>query len=265
MLSCDPWDCSPPGSSIHGILQARILSWVAIPFSRGSSWPRDHTCISCISCIGRQILYHWATWEATHTGIIITIRNFTFYHQHVFQGQVSLVLRLTHKQQGMSCTKLLIWTWVYIHQHSMQSLTAEFWPEFPTSSLAIVSSLPVTFPHISCIFMPSFLYLNSFLWAYKTIQSSKSLLLSFLQAPPSQMNDFFSIFLPVAARQYSLYYLVHTSGRVALIIVYLLIYLWLPIPKTLGTHTKKVLTFCRNCVFSNFISPVHWGCIELCI
>ena len=38
---CDPMDCSPPGSSIHGILQARILEWVAISFSRGSSQPRD--------------------------------------------------------------------------------------------------------------------------------------------------------------------------------------------------------------------------------
>ena len=37
---CDPMDCSPPGSSAHGILQARILKWVAIPFSRGSSQPR---------------------------------------------------------------------------------------------------------------------------------------------------------------------------------------------------------------------------------
>ena len=41
--SCDPIDCSPPGSSFHGILQARILEWVAISFSRGSSQPRDRT------------------------------------------------------------------------------------------------------------------------------------------------------------------------------------------------------------------------------
>ena len=54
-------DYSPPGSSIHGILQARILEWVVIPFSRGPSPPRDWTCIFCI---GRQILYHWATSKA---------------------------------------------------------------------------------------------------------------------------------------------------------------------------------------------------------
>ena len=49
---------SPQGSSIHGISQARILKWVAISFSRGSSWLRDQTHVSCI---GRWILYHWAT------------------------------------------------------------------------------------------------------------------------------------------------------------------------------------------------------------
>ena len=43
---CDPMDCSPPGSSVHGILQARIQEWVAIPFSRGSSLPRDQTQVS---------------------------------------------------------------------------------------------------------------------------------------------------------------------------------------------------------------------------
>ena len=46
---CDPTDCSSPGSSVHGILQARILEWVAIPFSRGSSQPRDQTQASCIA------------------------------------------------------------------------------------------------------------------------------------------------------------------------------------------------------------------------
>ena len=51
--------CSPPGSSVHGIPQARILEWVAMPSSRGSSWSRDQTCISHVSCIGRLVLYYW--------------------------------------------------------------------------------------------------------------------------------------------------------------------------------------------------------------
>ena len=53
----DPMDCSSPGSTIHEIFQARILEWVAMPFSRGSSQPRDQTHISYVSCIGRSILY----------------------------------------------------------------------------------------------------------------------------------------------------------------------------------------------------------------
>ena len=61
---CNPMDSSLPGSPVHGILQARILEWVATSSSRGSSWLRDKTCISCTSCIGRQILYHRTTWEA---------------------------------------------------------------------------------------------------------------------------------------------------------------------------------------------------------
>ena len=46
---CHPMDCSPPGSSVHEIFQARILEWVAISFSRGSSQPRDQTWVSCIA------------------------------------------------------------------------------------------------------------------------------------------------------------------------------------------------------------------------
>ena len=52
---CNPMDCSPPGSSVHGIFQERILEQVAIFFSRGSSWAKDQTRISCVSCTGRQI------------------------------------------------------------------------------------------------------------------------------------------------------------------------------------------------------------------
>ena len=53
---CDPMDCSPPGFSIHRILQARILEWVAMLSSRGSSRPRNGTSVSYVSCIGRQVL-----------------------------------------------------------------------------------------------------------------------------------------------------------------------------------------------------------------
>ena len=55
---CGRLDCSSPGSSVHGILQARILEWVATPFSWGSSRPRNWTCVSHVSCIGRWVLFH---------------------------------------------------------------------------------------------------------------------------------------------------------------------------------------------------------------
>ena len=53
--SLKPMDSNPPGSSVHGILQARILEWIVIPFSGGSSQLRDRTCVFCI---GRRVLYH---------------------------------------------------------------------------------------------------------------------------------------------------------------------------------------------------------------
>ena len=58
---CNSVDCSPPGSSARGILQARILEWVAIPFPKGSSWPREWTWVSCTA--GRFPIT-WATREA---------------------------------------------------------------------------------------------------------------------------------------------------------------------------------------------------------
>ena len=55
---CDPMDCSPPCSSVHRILQVRILEWLAMPFSREPPQSWDQTCISYVSCIGRLVLYH---------------------------------------------------------------------------------------------------------------------------------------------------------------------------------------------------------------
>ena len=73
---CDPMDCSPPGSSIHGILQTRTLEWVAISFSRGSSWPRDRTRVSRV--VGRCFTI-WATREV-HTYIWVYIYIHILFH-----------------------------------------------------------------------------------------------------------------------------------------------------------------------------------------
>ena len=58
---CNPVDCGLPGFSVSGVLQARILEWVVIPFSRGSSWPGDWTQVSCIA---GGFFTNWATREA---------------------------------------------------------------------------------------------------------------------------------------------------------------------------------------------------------
>ena len=55
---CSPMGYRMPGPSVHGVFQARTLEWIAISFSRGSSWTKDWTHVSCV---GRQILHHWAT------------------------------------------------------------------------------------------------------------------------------------------------------------------------------------------------------------
>ena len=71
---CDPMDCSPPGFSVHGILQTRILERVAMPSFRGSSQSgnQTHRCLCLLHC--RLTLSHWATWEAqgmsTHSNIL---------------------------------------------------------------------------------------------------------------------------------------------------------------------------------------------------
>ena len=62
------------GSSVHGIFQVRILEWVDISYFRGSCWPRDRTQVTCISCIGRWILYH-----KSHLGSLYIIYIYYFY------------------------------------------------------------------------------------------------------------------------------------------------------------------------------------------
>ena len=71
---CDPVDHSPPGSSVHRILQATVLEGVAVPSSRASSQRRERTRVVYISCTGRQVLHTSATWEARtihHSPIIL--------------------------------------------------------------------------------------------------------------------------------------------------------------------------------------------------
>ena len=95
---CNPMDCSLPGSSVNGILQARILEWVATSSSRGSSWPRDRTPVSYIT--GRFFTI-WATREA------LTLNDMQIGHW--INGYVNMVLLLLRKYNlthlwNISCT-----------------------------------------------------------------------------------------------------------------------------------------------------------------
>ena len=75
LILCIPIDCSPPGSSKHGISQVRILEWVAIPFFRGSSWPKDRTQVSHPA--GRFFTV-WATMSLIKSEEILVILSFLF-------------------------------------------------------------------------------------------------------------------------------------------------------------------------------------------
>ena len=86
-ILCNPMDYSLPGSSVCGILQARILEWVAISFSRGSSWSRDWTQISGI---GRWILYHWSHQGSPST-TLLTCKPITLWPAFNFPSSKRLV------------------------------------------------------------------------------------------------------------------------------------------------------------------------------
>ena len=107
----DSMDYSPPGSSVRGISQAWTLKWVAVSSSRGSARPRDWTCISGVSCIGRWILYHCATWKAmfVYTYIYMICWYFLvdfwiYIHEDIYTWCLS----------GFSLSVMLDWKWVWM-------------------------------------------------------------------------------------------------------------------------------------------------------
>ena len=75
MTLCEPMDYSLPGSSVHGILQARILNWVAMFFSSGSSWPRNRNFISCISCVAGRFFTVALAYETRKIFFASAIKN----------------------------------------------------------------------------------------------------------------------------------------------------------------------------------------------
>ena len=114
---CDPMGYSPPGSSVHGILPARILEWVVISSSKGSSRCRDQTCISYISCIGRQVLY-------------------LSRHCVVVQSPICVQLFVTPWTAALPISHHLL-EFVQVHVHSISAAIQPFHPLRPSSPSAL--------------------------------------------------------------------------------------------------------------------------------
>ena len=131
--SCDPMDYSLPGSSVHGVLQARILVWVAIPFSRGSSQPRNQTQVSCIA--GR-FFTSWATKEAQHVHFLLSV--ITLRHRFFKTKPVYRCL------QAKLCKKLSLCSSSERSKHMKLDLV--FWKL--NSKLPFPNQEVKTFPHL---------------------------------------------------------------------------------------------------------------------
>ena len=124
----DPMDCGPPGSSVHGIFQARILEWIAILFSRGSSWPRDQTWVSCIA--GRFFTI-WATGE---------VRFLNFQSSFAPYKRPLQFLR--------SFIRKLAWNHAFLHSKCLVNKTFQK-PVTLAPSLLPINNLGPLLPHVT--------------------------------------------------------------------------------------------------------------------
>ena len=100
---CNPMDCSPSRSSIHGILQARILEWVVISFSRRTSWPRDLTQVSHVA---DRFFAIWATRESLENSMEISKKNLK-YNYHMIQPFYSSYRYVTEKNKNTNSKRFM--------------------------------------------------------------------------------------------------------------------------------------------------------------
>ena len=186
-LFCNPMDCSPPGSSVHLISQARILEWATTSFSRESSQPRDWTYVSCI---GRRVLYCWATREALIIGDRRTLASglhglsrshralLSMHSPHMPVSSVSITGWGT-KCPNLPRTGLVDASWlrVIVNSTSFHSYSHSYddkWCGHPShyekifSSILTLYFIPVTHLFCNCKFVPLALnhlfLLLPFLW-----------------------------------------------------------------------------------------------------
>ena len=156
-------DCSSPGSSVHGILQARILEWVAMPSSRRSSWPKVWICVSCI---GRCILYHWASRVAFQSlrmalisaTLLWDVTQFLIYHlgwmqkvivlgnpswHFLLQWSSTVKEKQDKKSHDWKSQQFPSWNFIKLYMVHLLCLKAHL-----SFHLVHLSSIPT--PHVSC-------------------------------------------------------------------------------------------------------------------
>ena len=143
---CDPMDYSPPGSSVHGTFQSRILEWVAISSSRGSSRPKDQTSISYISRF--RFIYHCATWEAPILHLILAKRLRSdlhlFCNKHLFTSGIYIYSALYLELHFLDEYHLSVTTPLPpLHSGLYSKFT---FPERP-SSRAVLAKMSPPHPH----------------------------------------------------------------------------------------------------------------------
>ena len=106
----DPLDCSLPFFSVHGVLTARLLEWVAMPFCRGSSWPRDRSCVSYVSCIGRQVLDHKCHLESPLVSLAdLLLLDFQCLENYYFTYMPRFIVFM-HEEKSFLWNSFLTWS-----------------------------------------------------------------------------------------------------------------------------------------------------------
>ena len=134
---------SLPGFPVHGISPARILKWVVISFSRGSSWTRDRTLVSCI---GRQVLYHWATGKPMTDGM----------HLHFVIVETDISLMITGESYSFLClSQIFLWEISVQSFDPFSTVLFVFWWRFGPSVYSEYKSpaLRTFSPTVDCLFI----------------------------------------------------------------------------------------------------------------
>ena len=121
---CDPMDCSPPDSSVHGILSARILEWSAISFSRGSSWPRDRTWLSRIADIFFTI---WVSWCINRFNISLCFLRCNLRGQNETTAQMFFSPRVNTYWAAILINFFKSWTRLLGWEQRQISVTTQNW------------------------------------------------------------------------------------------------------------------------------------------